>query len=197
MSSDSVAGVLRRLNPEIWIITAAEGARRGGLVSTTVAQASIVPELPRITVGLAKQHATWPLVEGSGAFAAHLIDERLIDWVWRFGLQSGRDLDKFAGLELRTASTGAPVLAAALAWIECRVEARLDTGDRTLYLAEVIDGDLNRDAPPLTMQQMLELAASDQRKQLKEALARDAEIDAAAILRWRQQQAKSDGSALG
>ena len=193
MSSDSVASVLRRLDPEIWIITAADGARRGGLVSTTVAQASIVPELPRITVGIAKQHATWPLIEAAGAFAAHLIDQSLIEWVWRFGLQSGREIAKFDGLELRTGSTGAPILAAALAWMECRVEARLDTGDRTLYLAEVIDGGVNRDARPLTMQRMLELAAPDQRKQLREALARDAEIDAAAILRWRQQQAKSDG----
>ena len=186
MSSDSVASVLRRLDPEIWIITAADGARRGGLVSTTVAQASIVRELPRITVGIAKQHATWPVLEASGTFAAHLIDESLIEWVWRFGLQSGRDIDKFDGLALRTARSGAPLLADALAWIECRVEARLDTGDRTLYLAEVIDGGLNRDARPLTMQRMLELASPDHLRQLKENLGRDGQIDATAIHHWRE-----------
>jgi flavin reductase (DIM6/NTAB) family NADH-FMN oxidoreductase RutF len=191
MSRDSVAGVLLRLSPEIWIITAADGPRRGGLVSTTVAQASIVPEMPRIAVGIAKQHATWPLIDASGSFVAHLIDEPLIDWVWRFGLQSSRDVDKFDGLELRTASSGAPILARALAWIACRVEARLDTGDRTLYLAEVIDGGLARDANPLTMQRMLELASADHRRELKNALARDAQIDAAAIRRWRGEQAKA------
>ena len=190
MSSD-VGSVFRRLNPEVWILTATDGTRPGGLVSTTVAQASIAPDIPRITVGIAKQHATWPLIEAAGAFAAHLIDEPLLDWVWRFGLQSGRDVDKFDGLELRTARAGVPVLDAALAWIECRVETRFDTGDRTLYLAEVIDGGLNRDAPPLTMQRMLELASPDRRQQLSQALVRDAQIDAQAILRWRREQARS------
>lgn len=185
MSVHPASDILRRLNPEIWIITSADGPRRGGLISTTVAQASIVPELPRLTVGLAKQHATWPLVENSRAFAAHLIGEDQIEWVWRFGLQSGRDADKLAGLSLSTAETGSPILQDALAWLDCRVEAALDTGDRTLYLAEVVAGGLQRDAPPLTMQRMLELASPEHRRQLKDALDRDGHVDAEAIRQWR------------
>lgn len=186
MSATAVSDVLSRLNPEIWIVTASDGRHRGGLVSTTVVSASIVPEMPRITVGLAKQHTTWPLVEASGAFAAHLIEENLLEWVWRFGLQSGRDVDKLAGLDVRTGATGSPILQQALAWLDCRVEARLDTGDRVVYLAEIVDGGLNRDAPPLTVQRMLELASPEHRQQLKDALVRDGEIDAEAIRRWRE-----------
>ena len=35
--------------------------------------------------------------------------------------------------------SGSPILGGAAGWLDCRVEARLETGDRTVYLAEVVD----------------------------------------------------------
>jgi len=178
--------VLRRVDPPLWVVTAAAGGRRGGLVATFVSEASIVPEAPRVVVGLARQHHTWDLVEASGAFALHLITADRLAWVWRFGLGRGRDRDKLAGLETRRAATGAPVLEGALGWLDCRVEARLDTGDRTVYLAAVEAGELEGDGEPLTVSRMLALASAEQRQALELDLARDAAIDREAIARWRQ-----------
>ena len=114
-----------------------------------------MPELPRVVVGMARHHHTWELVEASGAFALHLIDERQLEWVWRFGLQTGRQMDKLDGLAVGEAVTGSPMLNDALAWLDCRVEARLNTGDRTLYLAEVVDGRRLRTDPPLTVRRIM------------------------------------------
>src|SRR5262249_18302295 len=147
---------------------------------------SIVPELPRMLVALARQHHTWELVEASNALALHLIDEKHIDWVWRFGLRSGRDDDKLAGLETRTATPGSPILEGALGWLDWRVEARLETGDRTVYLAEVLEGDLPLPATPLTIKRMLELAPVEKKQALKNGLIQDAAVDAVAIRAWRQ-----------
>ncbi len=126
------------LDRELWLVTASAGGRRGGLIATFVNEASIVADMPRMLVGLAKQHHTHELVEASGAFALHLLGEDQLDWVWRFGLQSGRSADKFAGLDVQTAATGSPLLKNAVGWLDCRVEERLDGGDRTVYLAEVV-----------------------------------------------------------
>src|SRR5262249_32598631 len=134
----SALAVIGDLDRELWILTARAGPRAGGLVATFVSEASIVPELPRVLVGLARQHGTWELVEASGAFALHLIGVEHLDWVWRFGLRSGRDTDKFRGLEVQTGATGSPLLEGALGWLDCRVETRMETGDRTVYLAEVL-----------------------------------------------------------
>ena len=79
--------------------------------------------MPRVLIGLARQHYTWELVEASGAFALHLMGEEHLEWVWRFGLQSGRDQDKYAGLVFHTAASGSPLLRDALGWLDCRVEA--------------------------------------------------------------------------
>jgi len=182
----TAAALFARTDRELWLLTAAAGGRRGGLIATFVSQASIVPDLPRVVVGLAKQHHTWQLVEASGAFALHLLSEEHLHWVWRFGLQSGRDFDKLASLPVRTGETGSPILIDTLGWLDCRVEARLDTGDRTVYLAEVVRAELLRDEPPLTTRRVLEVAPPARLRELKDQMARDIGIDGAAIRAWRE-----------
>ena len=156
MDVAQIGKVYAQLDPPLWLVTAADGDRRGGLIATTVTQASIVSAMPRQLITIDKRHNTHALIEGSGAFAMHLIDETQLDLVWRFGLQSGRDVDKFAGLAFRTGATGSPLLPEALAWFDCRVEARMDSGDRTVYLAAVVDGRLERTDPPLTNRRFFE-----------------------------------------
>src|SRR5580700_9651527 len=140
MDSNELGHLFERVDREVWIVTAAHAGRRGGLAATFVAPASIVPEMPRIIAGIAKTHETWKLIEASGAFAVHLVEESQAELVWRFGLQSSRDVDKFAGLRVHAAATGSPILRDALAWLDCRVETRMDTGDRTVFLGEVCEG---------------------------------------------------------
>jgi len=74
------------LDREIWLVAAQADSRRGGLIATFVNQASIVPDMPRMLVGLSRQHYTWELIEESNAFSLHLLGEQHLDWVWRFGL---------------------------------------------------------------------------------------------------------------
>jgi flavin reductase (DIM6/NTAB) family NADH-FMN oxidoreductase RutF len=174
------------LDREVWLVTAQADGRRGGLIATHASPASIVPELPRMLVGLSRQHQTWGLVEASGAFGLHLLGEEHLDWVWRFGLESGRAGDKFADLEVRTEATGSPLLDAAVGWLDCRVEARLDGGDRTVYLAEVVQSRVTRFAPPLTTKRLEQLASPDRLAELKRQRAADGQIDAEAIRAWRE-----------
>src|SRR5437588_11374222 len=108
MDATAVSTLFACLDRELWLVTAQAGGRRGGLIATLVSEATIVPDLPRVLVGLARQHHTWGLVEAGGAFALHLLGEQHLDWVWRFGLRSGREADKFAGLDFRTGVAGSP-----------------------------------------------------------------------------------------
>lgn len=173
----NIDSIIRLLDREVWLITAEHNGKRGGLIATFVANASIVPELPRMVVGIAKQHHTWAQIEGSRAFRMHLLKETQLDLVWRFGLQSGHAVDKFAGLD---AITGV------VAWLDCRVEDSLDSGDRTIYLAEVVDAKLEAGKTPLTMKRLLAVAPPERMRELREGLDRDAQVDAAAIREWRK-----------
>jgi flavin reductase (DIM6/NTAB) family NADH-FMN oxidoreductase RutF len=140
-----------------------------------------------VLVAIAKHHHTWQLVEGSSALALHLIDEKRLDLVWRFGTTSGRDADKFTNLSVRQGATGSPLIQDTLAWLDCRVEARFDTGDRTAFLCEIVDVQHNRHEPPLTMHRLLQLAPPDKLQELRRQREQDSALDAAAILAWRGQ----------
>jgi flavin reductase (DIM6/NTAB) family NADH-FMN oxidoreductase RutF len=185
MDVTEISKVYTQLDPPLWLVTAAHGGRRGGLIATTVTQASIVDSMPRQLITVGKRHYTHALIEASGAFAMHLIDETQLNLVWRFGLQSGRDVDKLAGLEFRTGATGSPLLAEALAWFDCRVEARMDSGDRTVYLAAVVDGRPQRTDPPLLNRRFFAIAPPDKQKIMSEQYDHDARLDAGAIQQWR------------
>lgn len=179
--------LIRGLDPPLWLVTAQAGERRGGLIATTVCSASIVPAAPRMLVGVAKQHFTWQLVEASRAFALHLLHPHQQEWVWRFGLQSGASGDKLAGLHVRSGGgTGSPILRDALGWLECRVEAAFDTGDRSLFLAAVVDAQAAGQGSPLTLQRLLREAPAGKLEELRAQRQRDAEVDAPRIEAWRK-----------
>jgi flavin reductase (DIM6/NTAB) family NADH-FMN oxidoreductase RutF len=188
MDARQIGKLFERIDREVWIVTAAQGARRSGLVATFVAPASIVTDMPRVVAGIAKTHETWKVIDASGAFAVHLVEESQAELVWRFGLQSSRDVDKFAGLQIDTAATGSPILREALAWFDCRVETRMDTGDRTVFLAEVLACDSKNDSRPMRLHKMLTLAPPEHKQTLREQMTADAALDAEAIQRWRSQR---------
>jgi len=185
MDVAQISKVYAQLDPPLWLVTAAYGTRQGGFIATTVAQASIVSEMPRMTITVNKRHSTHAIIEDSGAFAMHLIDETQLELVWRFGLQSGHDIDKFANLLFRTGETGSPLLPGVLAWFDCRVEERMDSGDRTVYLAAVVDGQQERSDPPLARRRFFEIAPPDKRRIMDQQYEHDARLDAHAIQQWR------------
>lgn len=50
--------------------------------------------------------------------------------------------DRFAGTEVEHSPDGQPLLPEALAWLECRVEQRMECGDHWLLYARVQAGSL-------------------------------------------------------
>jgi flavin reductase (DIM6/NTAB) family NADH-FMN oxidoreductase RutF len=186
LSTGKAAGeVYDLLDPPVWLVTSANADSRGGLIATFAARASIVPSLPRMVLGVAKQHHTWGLIEASDRFALHLLFPDQTDLIRRFGSRSGHGVDKFRGLPDERTPGGCPLLTGALAWLDCRVENRMDTGDRTLYLAAVEAGGTSGGSRPLTVRQLFAKAPEDLRQRLDELYARDGQVDAEAILRWR------------
>lgn len=181
--------LFRRLDRELWLVTARHGERRGGLIATTVTSISIVPTAPRVLVGIAKQHATWELIEASSACLLQLLPLERFDVVERFGMHTGRECDKFAREVWCDDLAGGPRLECAVGWLDCRVEARFDTGDRTVYLAAVQDAaPPPKDAEILTQQVLLQMAPREWLPTLRAQLSADGERDRIAIDTWRAAQ---------
>jgi flavin reductase (DIM6/NTAB) family NADH-FMN oxidoreductase RutF len=190
----AIDAALRLLNREIWIITAADGPRRGGLVATWVSPASIDVHSPVLLAAIAPNHFTAELVQASRAFAAHLLREDQIELAWNFCRDSGRARDKLAHLTTETRATGSPVITDCLAWFDCRVLARYAAGDRMFFWADVVEAG-ERDthdrrsvlaAEPLREKAFFQALTDEQRQALMGARQADAAALRDSHEEWRR-----------
>jgi flavin reductase (DIM6/NTAB) family NADH-FMN oxidoreductase RutF len=190
MDITAASTLLAWMDREVWLVTAQAGQQRGGLIATHVGEASLVPDQPRILVGLSHQHHTHELVEAASTFALHLLGEDNLELVWQFGLVSGREQDKFAALETTRGASGSPLLKNTVGWLDCRVEARMDIGGRTIYVAEVIEGKVTNFSPPLTSRRLMELAPNSRLTEMQRQRHHDSFREAEALRLWREQHGR-------
>jgi flavin reductase (DIM6/NTAB) family NADH-FMN oxidoreductase RutF len=189
----AIDSALRLLDREVWIVTAQDGQRRGGLLASWVSPASIDAERPVLLAALAPNHFTTELVLASKAFAAHLLTPEQTDVAWNFAKDSGRSRDKLAGLAVERQLTGSPVMTDCLAWFDCRVFARYDAGDRLFLWGEVVAGGARQtQATCLREQQFFRQLTEEQRK----VLADNRESDALQIRPLFESWRRSQGSVL-
>lgn len=96
---------------------------------------------PMIAVSIAPPRYTHELISASGGFVLAWPGEALAEATIICGSKSGRDTDKFAecGLTaLPAKEVSAPLIGECIANLECRVTGTLETGDHTIFAAEVV-----------------------------------------------------------
>lgn len=191
----AIEGALKLLNREVWVVTAQATTgilqgQRGGLTASWVSQASLDPQRPVMVVGIAPNHFTAELIEASGCFALHLLNFDQTSLALDFAIGSGRTRDKLIKYDLLVGASGTPILKECLAWFDCRVIDRRETGDRIYFWAEVLDGGKTfaaRDSEnhPLREQELFDAATSEQKQALRRNLVADMEIQSALVEKWR------------
>jgi flavin reductase (DIM6/NTAB) family NADH-FMN oxidoreductase RutF len=173
MDQVSIAAVLGKLDGEIFVLTAAHGDRRNGQIVCWVLPATIVPQVPRVVVGVGRLTYTRELIEGSRRFALNLLGPDQWQWVPHFGFQSGRDVDKFATVPFERGATGSPILAGIVGYLECEVNSVLDAGAHLFYLADVLAGQLAADREALRLHQLPALLPPEDVATMKRLLEQD------------------------
>jgi flavin reductase (DIM6/NTAB) family NADH-FMN oxidoreductase RutF len=177
--------ILRKLRREVWIVTAAAGGKRGGLLATWVNAASIDPERPTVLASIAPNHFTAELILASRAFGLHLLRKDQVDLAWNFARDSGRDRDKLAGLATTTNITGSPLLTDVLAWLDCRVVTKYHAGDRIFFWVDVVASHQAADVSPLADSDFIAALAPEQRQQLLSDREKDVQIQRPLHAAWR------------
>jgi flavin reductase (DIM6/NTAB) family NADH-FMN oxidoreductase RutF len=153
-NEQAVTAVLDRLNTTGCVVTTAHAGARDGCFIGFITPCSLDPL--RLLVCTSHANLTHTLIDHSGVLALHLVGRDHVAWVDRFGHQSGRETDKFAGLAWSPGVTGSPLLTDALGYLEGRVLASLDCGDHTARLVEPVAAGLrDRSVVPLTMFEVL------------------------------------------
>ncbi len=132
----------------VYVITTRLGERLNGMTASWVSQVSLNPLL--LMVSIAPGRYSHDLIKESGVFAVNVLNAGQVDLAKRFGFQSGRKVDKFAGLEHLTATTGSPILPEAYAFFDLKLVETFPAGDHTLFVGEVVEAKiLHPDMQPL------------------------------------------------
>jgi len=173
MDQACISAVLDKMDFEVFVLTAADGGRRNGQIVSWVMPATIVPQVPRLLVGVGRMTYTRELIEASRKFALNLLGEDQWPWVPHFGFRSGRDVDKFATVPYKDGVTGSPLLPGVVGYLECQVRAALDAGAHLFYLADVLEGKLVSDREPLRLHQLSEVLPPEEMATMRRLLEQD------------------------
>jgi flavin reductase (DIM6/NTAB) family NADH-FMN oxidoreductase RutF len=180
-----MTNLFQLIDREVWVVTAADGERRGGLAATWVQPSSLDPGEPIVTISISANHFTRELIDASGVFGLHLLAEDQTDLAFNFCLGSGRDRDKLASVAWQTGEIGCPMLADCIAASECRVIDRYEAAGRVFYFADVVTARVIRSAQPLREQSLVRAASAEQRTTLRADREADIKIMRQAIGKWR------------
>ena len=126
-------------NHEVFIVTAGNQGRENGQIATWILPASLAPGSPRVVAILSPSNFTHSLIEASGRFVINLLADDQDELVPLFGLVSGREIDKFDSLDIGRTASGLPVIPGTCGWAECAIVAMIDSGDRRIYLSDVVE----------------------------------------------------------
>ncbi len=115
-----------------------------GMTANAVASLSLAP--PLLLVAVDKRAQMHAALSEAKCFAVNILAEDQEALSRRFALTGPKE---FGDLNLTTAVTGAPVLAGALAWADCRLAHVLPGGDHDIFVGEIVAGDAREGKPLL------------------------------------------------
>jgi len=129
---------MRQLTGGVSVITAGKGRDISGMTVTSVSSLSVEPA--SLIVSLNRESSSWPLVKRFGFFGVNILTADQIDIAERFTGKGGlKGADRFAGASWTTRASGVPLLADALAAIDCEVEDIVERHSHAIVIGRVLD----------------------------------------------------------
>ncbi|WP_330237814.1 flavin reductase family protein [Streptomyces sp. NBC_00525] len=136
-SPDLLRSVFRQHAAGVAVITAADGERPVGFTATSLN--SVAADPPLISFGVGTASSSWPVIAAAEYVGVHILAEHQRELAATFA-RSGAD--RFGPSTFwRSGPEGVPLLDDVLAWLVCRVVARVPAGDHRIVIAEVAAGD--------------------------------------------------------
>lgn len=139
------ANVFKYISHGVYVIGVSDGQNRNAFTAAWVMQASFDP--PLLVFSINPQHYSYQLLQAGGICSVNVLSREQMPLAEHFGRPGQRD--KMSAHLWRHAKTGAPVLAEALAYFDCKVSHYCAAGDHQLAICTVVDAGLLHKAAPL------------------------------------------------
>jgi flavin reductase (DIM6/NTAB) family NADH-FMN oxidoreductase RutF len=123
------------------LVGSRSGDERNAMTTSWITQLSMEPVL--VGVGVDNAAVTHRLISEGGSFTVNLWDAENTKVFVKFSKPADYADGALNGWAVTEATTGAPVFADAIAWIDCEVRNSLDLGTHTLFVGEIVDAAIN------------------------------------------------------
>lgn len=145
IASDEYRQAMRLVPAAVAVITAIHDGMRNGLTATAIA--SVTAEPPRLLILVNRRASAERLIAGSGRFAVNFLTPEQKDIAQRFSQPKLDEAARFGGAAWGTLESGSPVLAGALAALDCVVVHRDTFSTHTMFIGEVVATATGSGAP--------------------------------------------------
>lgn len=148
MDGGSYRAVMRHQTGAVTVIAAGLVGSRAGLTATSVSSLSDSP--PTILACVHRSSAAHERIVRAKAFSVNLLASDQQEVAERFAGRRGlRGEDRFQGLEWVTMRSGAPILAGALASLDCELLDQHSFTTHSIFIGRVLDGQFQGEKQPL------------------------------------------------
>jgi flavin reductase (DIM6/NTAB) family NADH-FMN oxidoreductase RutF len=134
VAGDDLRALLREVPSPVTVVTVQLADEAAGLTVDSFVSLSLDP--PLVGVALRRHAALHELLREGGAFAVSLLASGQEHLAQHFA-RGVPPIAHWTGIETVPGELGAPLLAGALGWIECRLASEHEFGDHTLFVGEV------------------------------------------------------------
>lgn len=142
MDEDAKKTALRMIPYGIYILTAeVPGGKMAAATVNWVTQTSFDP--PLLAVAIKANSTANNIVGRAGAFALNILGKDQTGVAFSFFKPVERSGNKIGDETLETGSMGVPLLASAVAAVECHVVETIAQGDHHIIVGEVMDARVN------------------------------------------------------
>ena len=134
----------------LYVVTTNDGIRDNGLIVNTVSQVTNTPN--RIAVTINKQNYSFHTIQKTGVLNVNCLDVSApFSLFQRFGFQSGRTVDKFAGMEVLRSDNGLAFLPRYInSFMSLKVENYVDMDTHGMFICTVTEARVMSDAETMT-----------------------------------------------
>ena len=136
--------IMGRFATGVTVVTTRYGDQISGMTANAVMSLSLDPPLIVVSVDC-KSNMHGHLTQGQ-CYAINVLKHDQEDLSRRFAKPGPKD---FSDLKLTVAETGAPILADALAYVDCRVVEVASAGDHDMFIGEPVAGETYNGQPLL------------------------------------------------
>ncbi len=141
---------LHSLSYGLYIVGSRKGDKINAQIANTVIQ--VCSEPPTIAVTINKGNLTHEFIKDSKVFAVSVLcQDAPLSLIGSFGFKSGRDSNKFDGVDYKLGETRAPiVLEHTVADMEAKVVNEVDVGTHTMFIGELVAAEVLTEDEPMT-----------------------------------------------